>query len=345
MKNINKIKLAVIILAIPILGAACTPGQVRTLNDGGAWVTMDKGETWIQKSTIFQDRINRKGIENVNIKKILFSPGNTHKIFAITKSNGLWVSWNDAQNWDQILINSNINDIAINPNNTRILYVAIGGNIAKSEDEGIKWKAVYTSNSKSIEITSIVLNPTKSNILYAATSEGDILISENNGISWREYTKVDGILKNMQFHPEEPKTVYAAIEGKGLMRSTDEAKTWESFEKEFKNFEASNIYRDFVLIPSGIVYASQHGLLRSLNHGKDWVSLPLISGKKDSNIYALAVNPDNPLEIYYGTKANFYHSIDGGFNWVPRTLPSTRTASDILINPDDTDMIYMGVKL
>ena len=147
----------------------------------------------------------------------------------------------------------------------------------------------------------------------------------------------------MQFHPQKPDTIYAAIENVGLIRSLDDLKTWESFEEEFAEYDSSNVYRDFVLIPSGVVYASKHGLLRSLNHGKDWASLPLISGKNDSNIYALAVNPDNPLEIYYGTKSNFYHSIDGGFNWVPRTLPTTRTTSDILINPNNTDTIYMGV--
>ena len=146
MNNITKIKLATIILALPILGAACTPGTSKTLNDGGAWVTTDKGENWVQNSVVFQDRTGRKGIEHINIKKLVFSPGNTHKLFAITRSNGLWVSWNDAQYWDLILPNSNINDIAINPDNTRITYTAIGGNIAKSEDEGISWKAVYTIN-------------------------------------------------------------------------------------------------------------------------------------------------------------------------------------------------------
>jgi photosystem II stability/assembly factor-like uncharacterized protein len=343
MNNITKIKLATIILALPILGAACTPGTSKTLNDGGAWVTTDKGENWVQNSVVFQDRTGRKGIEHINIKKLVFSPGNTHKLFAITRSNGLWVSWNDAQYWDLILPNSNINDIAINPDNTRIIYTAIGGNIAKSEDEGISWKAVYTSNSTSTDITSLALNPAQNNILYAATNEGDILISENNGTSWRKYSAAPGTLINMQFHPQKPDTIYAAIENVGLIRSLDDLKTWESFEEEFAEYDSSNVYRDFVLIPSGVVYASKHGLLRSLNHGKDWASLPLISGKNDSNIYALAVNPDNPLEIYYGTKSNFYHSIDGGFNWVPRTLPTTRTTSDILINPNNTDTIYMGV--
>ena len=281
----------------------------------------------------------------MNIKKLIFSPGDNTKLFAITESNGLWISWNEAFYWDLILPNSDINDIAVNPDNTRIIYAAISGNIAMTRDEGINWKATYTSDSSSVEISSIALNPTKTNILYAATNQGDILISEDSGISWREYTKVKGKLINMTFHPSQPLTVYAGIAGIGLMRSRDEAKTWESFSEEFKEFSGTNTYRDFVLIPSGVVYASSHGLLRSLNHGKDWASLPLISGKNDPNIYALAVNPDNPLEVFYGTRSTFYHSIDGGFNWIPRKLPSSRTASDILINPDDTSKMYLGVKL
>jgi len=342
--NTAKIKLIIAAISFALLGAACTPGNIQTTAaDGGIWLTQDRGEAWQPKNNIYIEGSGSKTIANTNIKKIFFSPRDTRKIFAITERDGLWVSWNAANNWDMILASSKINDVKIDPIDTKIIYAAVEGAIAKTVDEGVIWKAIYTSDNPQVLITSLAQDPKKLSNILAATSEGDILISENSGTSWREFSSPGITLYDMQFHPGRNETIYAHASGVGLTRSRDSGKTWEYFDKEFALYPGANNFRDFVLVPSGVVYASQYGLLRSLNHGRDWVSLPLISGKNDANIYALAVNPDDPLELYYGTRSNFYISIDGGFNWIPRQLPSTRGASDILINPDDPSIIYLGV--
>src|SRR3989338_9056317 len=289
----QKIKLLMLVSAIAFLGAACTPGVGGVAGDGGVWFSLNRGERWEKKVLIHADGASRQTINSLDFHKLVFSPQDSRKIFALSAQGGLWISWNAGNNWDLIISASGVNDIAIHPTQPRTFYVAVGASIAKTESDGDVFKAVYTNDQKLNEVASLAL------------------------------------------HPAKPDIMYAGISGRGLAKSTDKGKNW-------KFFEASE-FRDFVLIPTGIIYASRHGLLRSLNQGQDWVNLPLISDKNDSNIYSLAVNPKNPLEIFYGTRSTFYRSLDGGFNWIPRSLPTTRASLSILINPDNQDMIYLGV--
>lgn len=339
----NKHRFVAIVAGILFLGAACTPGTVERDTDGGIYYTEDAGETWVQRNTIYKDRNSERTIDNIDIAGLFFSPGDARKIFAITKREGLWVSWNAGHNWDPIMSNSGLIDIAFDRLDPKIIYAAIDGSIAKTIDEGVAWKGVYTSDTGNIKINSIVIDPKNQNRILAATNQGTLLISDNAGVAWRVLAKTPGALYDMQYHPNREQTIYAGSGTVGLVRSRDNGSTWEDFSEQFAEFAGTHEYRDFVLIPSGVVYASRYGLLRSLNHGQNWASLPLISGAKDSNIQALAVNPGNPLEIYYGTNSTFYVSLDGGLNWIPRTIPTTRPASDVIIDPSDSSHIYLGV--
>jgi len=327
-----------------LLGVACTPGKISTPIDGGIWFSSNKGADWEQRVNVYADRVNNRNIADFNIMKLVFSPKDDRKIFAISEKSGLWLTWNAGNNWDQILESANIRDIAINPSNTRIVYAAVDNAVVKSEDEGANWKAVHTSDDVRNVITTITLHPRNANVIYASTRDGEILLSENGGVSWRIFSSIGGEVQKMQFHPQNDKLIYAGVYRQGLFVSSDDGENWSNFNEVFKDYEGSTDFRDFVLIPSGVIYASSYGLLRSLNQGKDWTSLPLISTTRDSNIHSLAVNPSNPLEIYYGTRSTFYRSIDGGFNWIPSSLPTTRSASTILINANNVNELYLGAQ-
>lgn len=339
----HKIKLLVLFLSFIFLGAACTPGSLGVVNDAGVWVSADQGEHWRQKVLVYGDRTTQKTISDVDIQKIVFSPQDSRKIFGLSRQTGLWVSWNAGNNWDSILSSQPANDLAIDPINPKIYYVAIGSSIAKTENDGDSFRAIFTNDKKTIEVNALAIRPDKTNIIYAGTSSGELMYSENSGATWRILTTLEAGIKKLAIHPENVNILYAGISGKGLAQSVDGGKNWAYFTESFKNFSGTAEFRDFVFLPKGILYASRYGLLRSLNQGKDWVSLPLLSSKDDSNIYSLAINSKNPLEIYYGTRSTFYHSIDGGFNWIPRTLPSTRAAMAISIDPNNQSTIYLGV--
>lgn len=337
-------KVIIIVLAVVLLGAACTPGSLSTKSDGGVWYSAERGEKWEHRITVYEDRTDKRTIADVDAHKLLFSPNDTRKIFALTVRNGLWVSWNSGRNWDNVLASTDVNDLLIHPENPRLLYAASGNLVVRSENEGSSWRAVYTSDDPANTVESLAFAAANPSVLYAGTAKGEVLLSENGGASWRTLATLEGPVIKIAFHPSAPATGWAGVASrKGLFRSTDGGRNWAGFEEAFRDYTGANDFRDFAFIPSGIIYASKYGLLRSLNQGRDWVTLPLLSAARDSNIQALGVNPENPLEIYYGTRATFYRSVDGGFNWIPRDLPSTRSAASVLINPENVSELYLGV--
>ena len=104
---------------------------------------------------------------------------------------------------------------------------------------------------------------------------------------------------------------------------------------------------------SQVVYAgsASGGLWRSTNNGQGWE--PLFQNEKVASIGAVAIDPKHPDIIYVGTGEGnprnsqtsgygIYKSYDGGQTWECLGLESTRTIHRILINPENTDEIYVG---
>ena len=93
------------------------------------------------------------------------------------------------------------------------------------------------------------------------------------------------------------------------------------------------------------------GLWMSENNGQNWS--PLFQNEKVASIGAIAIDPNYPDIIYVGTGEGnprnsqtsgygLYKSYDGGQNWECIGLEQTRTIHRILINPENTDEIYVG---
>jgi hypothetical protein len=56
------------------------------------------------------------------------------------------------------------------------------------------------------------------------------------------------------------------------------------------------------------------------------------------------ISPKNVEEIYYATNTTFYRTSDGGKNWTTRKLPTSRAGWRLIVDPEDTNVIYMGVR-
>jgi len=92
-----------------------------------------------------------------------------------------------------------------------------------------------------------------------------------------------------------------------------------------------------------ILYVSSYGLFRSDDGGETWKNIKLLTAPNTVNIFSLAINPQNSKEIYYSTPSAIYKTEDGGENWRTLFSPSERAPVTILVNPDDPNVIYLGV--
>lgn len=274
---------------------------------------------------------------------ITFDPANPANIWVGSPAGGLWKSTNSGASWTVVndkLANLGAAHLAIDPNNSNIMYLSTGDRDAndtysigllKSTDGGLTWNTtglIYTVN-QSMHVNCVLIDYTNTQVLYAGTSLG-VYKSTDGGVNWLNVKA--GNFKDLKFKPGDNNTIYAA--GMSLSRSTNAGQTWSNISLPSPN--ASSLGRVAVAVTaadSNIVYvlAGQGaagdygfaGFYKSTNSGLSFTkvcSSPNLLGwsanGSDSGGQAwydlvVAANPGNANEVIVGG-VNTWRSVDGG---------------------------------
>jgi len=184
-----------------------------------------------------------------------------------------------AANWTSLgdvgTIGGRILCIAIDPNNTNNLWAgSASGGIWKSTNAGTSWTSV-TTGLPVLGVSSILVDPSNSNIIYAGTGEVYRVDTSNTG-----------------FNVWKTRGTY----GIGILKSTDGGNTWT----QVMTKTSSQLYGiqmlEFDPTNSNTIYAcTTDGLYRSTNSGASWSQIL-------SKIYVsdVAINPSNTDQIVVG---------------------------------------------
>ncbi len=165
-------------------------------------------------------------------------PGSSTIFYACAPAGGLWKTTDVGASWNVLntdyLDAIGATDVAIDPSNSNIIYLATGDGdagdtysigILKSTDGGLTWAAtgLNWNVTQGRMINRLLIHPTNSNILLAATSLG-VYKSINAGTSW--VLAASGSFKDMEFKPSDATTVYLA--GTTFFKSVDTGDTFTS---------------------------------------------------------------------------------------------------------------------
>lgn len=292
-----------------------------------------------------------------------------------TQSQGLWTPVGPftvaaGAGWSPGI--GRINGMTVNPQNPNEIYAcAPAGGLWKSITGGNNF-ITTTDNLPSIGFTSVVVDPTNSNIVYAASGDGEagdtyglgVLKSTDAGVTWNTTGLSWSIVKANTCHkividPSNPSTLFVGTNA-GLFRSTDAAATWTSvlnaniFDLEFKPGN------------SNIIYAvSTDKYYKSIDYGITFNQIT--SGLPSSfatSRFAIAVSPAAPGVVYVMAGASsdngflgLYKSTDSGdnFNFItnqPNVMGWDMSGNDaggqswytlcIAADPNDADHILTG---
>jgi photosystem II stability/assembly factor-like uncharacterized protein len=143
--------------------------------------------------------------------------------------------------------------------------------------------------------------------------------------------------------PQTPGVSYAAMEGRGIFKSTDGALTWQwmTLAQMHVNFT------DMAVSPANadIIYAAtaDSGIYKSNDGGISWEQLN--TGLLDLAITALAISPEDDDIVYLATNsAGLFKSENGGASWyeINDGVRTSKTPRDISINPLEPQTIYVA---
>ena len=243
-------------------------------------------------------------------------------------------------------------DIAVNPNDISVYYVASGnGGLWKTINRGITFSTIF-DNQKSYSIGAVELAPSNPNIVWVGTGEnsnhnnvsyGDgVYKSEDGGKSWTnkgldESQHIGGIA----IDPNNEDIVYVAAMGglrtsggdRGIFKTEDGGATWKNVLKiseytgcyevhmdpRYPNILYAAAHQRMRYLHSGVSGGPESAIYRTTDSGKTWNKMSNGLPSEDIGRTGLAISPVNPDIIFAIVEAKkekgIYRSEDRGVSW------------------------------
>jgi photosystem II stability/assembly factor-like uncharacterized protein len=328
-----------------IFGKSTSTSQPKN-TDGGVFISIDRGENWARKVFVRTEATKITTVASTNVGFFYFHPNASETIYLSTLDNGIWRTTDSGETWTQLGFTTGyIQGFDIDPKNTDIMYVGYKTTVMKSIDAGAKWETMYT-NQPGNAITQVKVDPYDSRKIYATTSGGVILISEDQGQTWRILTQLaNEVPKRLIILKSDSRIMFLITEGR-ILKSSDAGKTWgDSIQKGLDAVNANPV-NDFKYLerePSIMYVASNNGIFTSQDGGSTWRVIPTVIPSGAVPILAMAVNPFDEKEIYFTANSTFYKSTDSGVTWQTlKNVPSTRQFTVLQPHPRRPGMLLLG---
>lgn len=319
----------------------------------GVFRSYDGGETWIEKSYINET----KKIASVNILDIAIDPKDSKIAYLGTRGNGLYKSYNAAENWQKVLDDNRVLDryadiykIAIDPKNSQNVYLAGYQNnfgvVLKSSDAGRTFKQVFISSISHYPVLDIKINPKRLNVLYIGTADGGLFESRDFGESWKIVKWFSDQIQSIAINPYNDSQIYVSFKNSGLVRSDDGGLTWLDLKDSLINFDKAQNTKTILIDifkPNVVYLTSYFGLLKSDNYGQFWKAVKVIVPPEVLPINAIVQDPRNQKIIYIAAGSNVYKTDDGGENWIVKKINTSKKVNVIKIDPNNSQNIYLGI--
>ncbi len=297
-----------------------TSGLFRSQNGGNNWSTIRSAP--LDQSTY----------------ALTFDPNNSQIIYAPNHfGRGLLKSINGGSTWQVHTTglpadnnaNERIYDMALDPNATQNVYMALEGGLYKSTNSGQSFSqisnAAFTANSDtsfhSVKIQKVDGTHTQ---IFLGSAQGRVYKSTNNGTTWTELT-AGAYVRD----PSPPTITYYPV--------TDIAITKSAL---------------YVAFAEGTIIKTTTYALNSFSYVNNSTSGAIIEGNNDmwTKIAAVSGANTNSDQLYIGsvykvgsTKWGFFYSGDGGATLQKRmTGLDNSSAFSIAVNPTNSSEVIMG---
>ena len=181
------------------------------------------------------------------------------------------------------ITDKHISAIVKEPGSGLIFAGAFQGGVMVSADEGKTWEACNNGMTQNNVYSLATKNINGLVRVFAGTEPAHLFVSETLGMNWKELPALRSVpsvpkwsfpapphighVKHINFDPENPTTIYAAIEVGGLLRSTDGGEHWEEFPGLYEDVHRLMIHPN----QANFLYAvTGRGLYTGPERGAHW---------------------------------------------------------------------------
>lgn len=269
-----------------------------------------------------------------------------------------------------------IADLAVNPNNTAEMYIALAsGGVWKTTNNGTTWDAVL-ENEGTYSMGCITIDPTNSNTIWVGSGEnnnqrsvayGDgVYVSHDGGMTWKNVgLSSSEHIGMIAVDPRNSNHVYVAAYGplwsaggdRGIYETTDGGSTWNPILTVSEHTGFNEIHMD----PRNpdVLYATAHqrrrhvytylsggpesALYKSTDGGKNWTKLKNGLPTGDVGRIGMDISPANPDVLYATIEGHgTYKSTDRGASWNKQSGHETsgNYYVEFIAHPTDVNTVY-----
>lgn len=345
----SRLTLGILLASLAFLGASC-----GTPSDGGVFKSEDQGETWAQKVFVDQQKKKTITVGNANVDNMYVDPKNSDVMYLGTKENGLYKTVTAGEQWIPLSTGATrIRDLAIDANNTDVLFSTRGTEIIKSVDAGEHWDTVYTDPRAGI-IMQVTVDWYNSQHIIATNSIGAVVTSTDGGITWKVTFQVDEPLSALIMDPQDSRIMYIMELEKQIYRTVDSGVTWtELFTDEYRFANGpATVVRSLVMDPNNshtFYITTPDGIYRSTDSGATWEYVTTLIEKaagENNSIRNVTVEPGNSNVLYFTIDRIVHKTVDGSQTWKTiENFPSARRITSLTIATDRPQILYAGTEL
>ncbi len=300
-----------------------------SFDGNGLYVTFDDGNTWSHLGLDSTAHIARIVINPLNNQEIYVAA--MGHLFSTDTTRGVYKSTDGGQTWQKVLFVNDTTgciDIAINPQDTNIIYAAmwsrirtpemrrvsgVGSGIYRSTDGGATRERLTNGlPSQNVGRIGLAISPTNPNVLYAiiadhpgylvgvfkTTDGGDTWFETNDGIISDLFSSYGWYFGQIRVSPSDPDKAYAM--GLDIFVTTDGGNSWQ----QLTGWDVHVDHHDLWISPQDdnyLIDGNDGGVYISTNGGNYWrhvENLPI------TQFYDVAIDPNNPMRLYGGAQDN-----------------------------------------
>ena len=338
------------------IGPAFTSGRIADIkvnpkNKSEYYVAVASGNIWktINSGTTFEPIFDKYGAYSIGCLAI--DPENPNVIWAGTGENnhqralgygdGIYKSSDAGNSWQNMGLKESrqIGQIAIDPRNTNIVFVAAEGSVwgpggdrglYKTSDGGKTWKKVLEI-SKNTGVNNVIIDLKNPDIMYATSEqrrrhvftkigggpESAVYRSVDAGETWEKtmegLPKVDLGGMGIDISPANPDYIYLSVEAAedqgGFFRSVNRGATWEKMSNQNSSGQYFNEIFCDPINPEKVYMVDVYSKV-TVDGGKTWNNVG--NDNRHVDDHAFWIDPSNNSHFLIGGDGGIYESFDNG---------------------------------
>jgi hypothetical protein len=309
---------------------------------GGLFKSTDGGTSWNSINSGLPDSFFI-GAGQPNVGSLVMDPRNPDTLYAngAEPDRPLVKSIDGGSSWAVVSAGLGLSNLAVHPQDSGTLYAVSLNGLVKSADGGGTWSTVLQiSQDYGPPWLAVTPGQGGASAVFVGGDPRGIFKSADEGLTWAMANSgLTAIwIDLLAIDPQNPQTLYTAVEGVGLFKSIDGTVSWSGAPV----FPGVNFA--LVIDPqnSGTVYASTaEGIQKTIDGGATWTQQ--LPPDPDGAALNLAIDPQNPRTLYQYSYAGSVKTADGGASWT-NLLPFSRTLSPTAIatDPQNVGTVYAG---